>query len=124
MTSLSRSSIVVLAFATIFALIVILQARKNRTSERHTIAWLLVCTLIAALAIWRSAIESLASYMGIFYAPSALFSVCLGSLMWLVFRLSIEVSHQKDQIRKLAQDLALSRVQAPVTLAPAATPEP
>lgn len=104
---MSRSSLVVLGFAALFAVIVLLNARKSRTSERHTFAWLLVSAAVAGLAVWRAAIDELAAAMGIYYAPSALFFLCLGALLWIVFRLSLDVGEQKQRVRKLAQEIAI-----------------
>lgn len=102
-----RSSLLILAFVAVFAVAIVVSARRRRTDERHTLGWLLVCGAIAALAIWRHAIDVLAAAMGIYYAPSALFFLCLAGLLWLVFRQSVEVARQREQIRKLAQDVAL-----------------
>jgi hypothetical protein len=110
---MSRSSIIVLVFSAAFALAVLLSARRRRTSEHHTFSWLLVSVLTAALAVWRDAIDTLASAMGIYYAPSALFSVVCGALLWLLFRLSLQVAEQRKQIQRLAQELAVLTAQPP-----------
>jgi hypothetical protein len=102
-----RSSLLILLFVAAFAAFIVVSARRRRTDERHTLGWLLVCAGIAALAIWRKAIDVLAAAMGIYYAPSALFFIACAGLLWLVFRQSVEVARQREQIRKLAQDVAL-----------------
>ncbi len=104
---MSRSSLLILAFAGLLALDVVRLARKNRTDERGTLVWLLVCAAVAALAVWRHAIDVLAAAMGIYYAPSALFFLCLGALLFLVFRQSHAISLQEERIRELAQEIAL-----------------
>lgn len=104
---MARSSLLIFGFALAFALAIVLEARRRRTEERHTLAWLAICAAIAALAAWRRAIDLLAAAMGIYYAPSALFFLCCASLLWLVFRQSLELADQKQKIRKLAQEVAL-----------------
>jgi hypothetical protein len=104
---MTRSSLLILLFAAAFAAAVIASARRRSMDERHTLVWLLVCAAIAALAIWRHAIDVLAAAMGIYYAPSALFFLCCVGLLWLVFRQSLEVARQREQLRKLTQDVAL-----------------
>lgn len=108
-----RSSLIVLCFSAAFAVAVLLSARRRRTSEHHTFSWLLVSILTAALAIWRHAIDALAEAMGIYYAPSALFFVVCGVLLWLLFRLSLQVAEQRQQIQRLAQELAVLSAQPP-----------
>ncbi len=108
---MTRSSLLVLAFALAFAVAILASARRHRTEERHTLAWLLVCAAIAALAIWRPAIDLLARAMGIYYAPSALFFLSLAAVLWIVFRLSLDVARQKEQLRTLAQEVAILTVE-------------
>ncbi|HUB10298.1 MAG TPA: DUF2304 domain-containing protein [Myxococcales bacterium] len=108
---MTRSSLLALAAALAFAVAIVASARRLRTDERHTLVWLLVCAAIAGLAIWRHAIDVLAAAMGIYYAPSALFFLCCGALLWLVFRQSLEVARQREQIRRLAQEVALLAAQ-------------
>jgi hypothetical protein len=110
---MSRSSIIVLIFSAGFALAVLLSARRRRTSEHHTFSWLLVSVLTAALALWRNGIDALANAMGIYYAPSALFFVVCGGLLWLIFRLSLQVAEQRKQIQRLAQELAVLSAHRP-----------
>ncbi|RKI18857.1 DUF2304 domain-containing protein [Corallococcus sp. AB030] len=102
-----RSSLIGVAFAAAFAFSVLWSARGRRTSERHTFAWLLVAVAIAGLSLWRHGIDALASAMGIYYAPSALFFIALTCLMWLVYRLSLQVADQRQQLKRLAQEVAL-----------------
>ncbi|CAM4345308.1 DUF2304 domain-containing protein [Corallococcus exiguus] len=102
-----RSSLIGVAFAAAFAFSVLWSARGRRTSERHTFAWLLVAVAIAGLSLWRQGIDALATAMGIYYAPSALFFIALTCLMWLVYRLSLQVADQRQQLKRLAQEVAL-----------------
>lgn len=104
---MTRSSLLILLFTAAFAATIVASARRRRTDERHTLIWLLVCVGIAALAVWRHAIDLLAAAMGIYYPPAALFFLCLAGLLFLVFRQSLEVAQQREQLRKLAQDVAL-----------------
>lgn len=104
---MSRSSLIGLAFASAFALTILLSARRLRTTERHTFAWLLVCALIAVMAVWRSALDVVAKAMGIYYPPSAIFFAACGLLLWLVYRLSLQVAEQRQQLKRLAQEVAL-----------------
>ncbi len=110
---MSRSSIIVLVFSAAFAVAVLLSARRRRTSEHHTFSWLLVSLFTAGLALWRNAIDTLAAAMGIYYAPSALFFVVCGGLLWMLFRLSLQVAEQRRQLQRLAQELAVLSAERP-----------
>ncbi|NMO20387.1 DUF2304 domain-containing protein [Pyxidicoccus fallax] len=102
-----RSSLIGVAFATAFALTVLLSARRRRTSERHTFAWLMVAAIVAGLSLWRDGVDTLARAMGIYYPPSALFFLACTTLLWLVYRLSLQVADQRQQIKRLAQEVAI-----------------
>jgi hypothetical protein len=104
---MSRSSVLALAFAALFALQIVLSARRHRLHERHTLGWLLVCAGIAALAIWREGIDALAGAMGIYYSPSALFFACISALLWIVYRQSQQISELRLHVRQIAQQMAL-----------------
>jgi hypothetical protein len=121
---MSRSSIIVLVFSVAFAVAVLLTARRRRTSEHHTFSWLLVSVLTAGLALWRNAIDTLAAAMGIYYAPSALFFVVCGGLLWMLFRLSLQVAEQRRQLQRLAQELAVLSAQRAPPAEPAPAPAP
>ncbi|MCP3138239.1 DUF2304 domain-containing protein [Pyxidicoccus xibeiensis] len=102
-----RSSLVGVAFAALFALAVLLSARTRRTNERHTFAWLMVAAAVAGLSLWRDGVDALARAMGIYYPPSALFFLACTALMWLVYRLSLQVAEQRKQLTRLAQEVAI-----------------
>lgn len=119
-----RSSLIGLAFAAAFALTVLLSARRRRTSERHTFAWLLVAVFIAVLSLWRHGIDALAEAMGIYYAPSALFFMACTALLWLVYRLSLQVADQRQQLKRLAQEVALLSATPAAPQAGASAPAP
>lgn len=107
---MSRSSLIVLACAALFAALIIASARSERTHEKHTLGWLGVCGAIAAMAIWRPGIDVLAQAMGIYYPPSALFFLCCAALLVMVYRLSLGLARQREHTRKLAQEIALLSV--------------
>jgi hypothetical protein len=111
---MSRSSLVVIVVTALFTANVLFDARRHRSPERHTLAWLLVSALIFGLAIWRPAIDELASALGIYYPPSALFFAACSALLWLVYRQSVEAGLMRAQLRRLAQEVALQSPRLPL----------
>jgi hypothetical protein len=79
-----RSSLIVLGSCAAFAVVVLLTPGSCASGEWHTLVWLLIAAGIAALAIWRDAVDVIARAMGIHYAPSALFFVVGGGLLLFV----------------------------------------
>ncbi|MEA2492454.1 MAG: hypothetical protein QOJ29_365 [Thermoleophilaceae bacterium] len=89
-------------FVVIFELV-----RRRRLMERYALLWLASALVLLGLAIWRGALEKLASALGIFSPPNALFVVGLGFVLVLLLHFSIAVSRLTDQSKVLAQRLAL-----------------
>jgi hypothetical protein len=81
--------------------------RRRRLLERYALLWLASGLVLLGLAIWRGALEELATALGIFYPPNALFVVAFGFVLVLLLHFSLAVSRLSDQAKLLAQRLAL-----------------
>ena len=81
--------------------------RRRRLLERYALVWLGVTTLLLVLSAWDGLLGSVASLLGIFYPPSALFVVAFGFVIFLLLHFSVAVSRLADQSKVLAQQLGL-----------------
>ena len=81
--------------------------RQRRLLERYALLWLFSSAVLLALSIWRGALEELASAVGIFYAPSALFAVAFGFVLVLLLHFSLVISRLAEQTKVLAQRIGL-----------------
>ena len=61
----------------------------------------------SALAIWRDLLAKVADLVGVAYPPNALFLIAFGFVLVLLLHFSLAVSRMSDQIKVLAQRLAL-----------------
>jgi hypothetical protein len=114
-------SIVVTAglFGLIFELL-----RRKRLMERYALLWLFSSAVLLALAAWRGLLETIASAIGIYYAPSALFVIAFGFILVLLLHFSLVISRLADQNKVLAQRLGLlqerlDEIDPPAPAAPA-----
>jgi len=82
--------------------------RSRRLLERYAILWLFSAVTLLALAIWKGLLELVASSVGIYYAPSALFVIAFGFILVLLLHFSVAVSRLAEQSKVLAQRLALA----------------
>jgi hypothetical protein len=89
-------------FGVIFELL-----RRKRLMERYAILWLFSSAVLLALAAWRGLLETIASAIGIYYAPSALFVIAFGFILVLLLHFSLVISRLADQNKVLAQRLGL-----------------
>ena len=100
--------VAILATAAMF-LVVFELVRRRRLMERYALLWLFSSTVLFGLAVWKQLLERLASTIGIFYAPSALFAVAIACILLLLLHFSLVISRLVDQNKVLAQQLGQLR---------------
>jgi hypothetical protein len=81
--------------------------RRRRLMERYALLWLFSTVVLLGLAVWKHLLEQVASAIGIFYAPSALFVVAFGFILVILLHFSIVISRLADQTKVLAQRVGL-----------------
>jgi hypothetical protein len=89
-------------FALVFELV-----RRRRLMERYALLWMFSSAVLLALAVWRGLLETIASAVGIYYPPSALFVIAFGFILVMLLHFSLSTSRLADQNKVLAQRLAL-----------------
>ena len=85
--------------------------RQRRLMERYALLWLFSSFVLLGLAIWRDLLETVASAVGIYYAPSALFAIAFGFILVLLLHFSLVISRLSDQNKVLAQRLGMLQQQ-------------
>jgi hypothetical protein len=98
--------VAVIATAALFFFVLEL-VRRRRLLERYALLWLFSSIVLLGLAAWRGALQWIADLFGIAYPPNALFFVAFGFVLALLLHFSSAVSRHSDQIKVLAQRLAL-----------------
>jgi hypothetical protein len=103
----SRLQILAIAITGGLFILVFELVRQRRLMERYALLWLFSSAVLLSLSIWRGALEELASAVGIFYAPSALFAVAFGFVLVLLLHFSLVISRLAEQTKLLAQRIGL-----------------
>lgn len=99
---------IVALFGTVGLLGFVLElVRRRKLGEGYSVLWLLICTLLIVLSLWRELLEDLAGLVGIFYPPSALFAVAFAFLLLILLHLSVVVSTLSAHNRQLSQKLGI-----------------
>lgn len=81
--------------------------RRRRLMERYALLWLFSTVVLLGLALWKDLLQQVASAIGIFYAPSALFVVAFGFILVILLHFSLVISRMADQTKVLAQRVGL-----------------
>lgn len=91
----------------IFLAFVLYMVIKGRLREEFSIIWLLCTFVLILFSFWRDGLDVIAQYLGIYYAPSLLFLGGIFAISIFLVHLSIVNSKQQNQIKNLAQELAI-----------------
>lgn len=83
--------------------------RKNRLEEKYALLWVASAVIFIVFSVWRSLLEKLATWVGIYYAPSALFLIALFCGVIIALHFSVVISTLTRQTKMLAQEVALLR---------------
>jgi hypothetical protein len=102
-----RVTVVAIVAAVWFLLVVLELVRRRRLGERYALLWLFTCLVVLFFAAWPSALERLASTVGIAYAPTALFVLAGGFVLLVLLHYAVVVSSLTDRNTRLAQRVAI-----------------
>jgi hypothetical protein len=94
--------VAVVATAGMFFLVFEL-VRRRRLMERYALLWLFSTAVLLGLAVWKNLLQEVATAVGIYYAPSALFVVAFGFVLAMLLHFSLVISRLADQSKVLAQ---------------------
>ena len=96
------------AIASLVLLVAVLElVRRRRLREKYALLWILTAIVLLVLSVWRGAVTSIATALGVSYGPTVLFAV--GALFVLVVLLhySTVISALTDRTVVLAQRIAI-----------------
>ena len=80
---------------------------KRRLREEYIIIWIGVLMALLFFSVFRSKLDALAELTGIVYPPSLLFLFFFGALLFYCLHLSVVASKQSENIKELAQKIAI-----------------
>jgi len=81
--------------------------RVRKLREQYALLWLALGTLMIALSPFPSAIDRLAAFFNVVYAPSLLYLLAFVGVLFLLMHMSIALSSLTGRIIKLTQTLAM-----------------
>jgi hypothetical protein len=92
------------------ALLFILElVRERRLREEYSLLWLATAGVLLILSLSRPLLDILASAIGIFYPPSALFAVALLFVLAILMHFSMVITRLTQENKEIAQQVALLR---------------
>jgi hypothetical protein len=95
----------ILVLAGIFELL-----RRRQLSEKYTVLWLVVGVVLLVLTVFPNVLVSISRSAGVTIPANLLFFVAIVFLICVALHLSWELSRLENETRKLAEDLAILRL--------------
>ncbi len=80
---------------------------KGKLREEYSIVWIFCTITLLVFAIWRNGLDLIAKFLGVYYAPALIFLGAIFAIIIFLVHLSVVNSKQQNQIKLLAQELAL-----------------
>ena len=75
--------------------------------EEFSVIWVLCALALNIFAFWKNGIDRIASFFGVYYAPSLLFIFLFAAIICYCLHLSKIISKQQNDIKNLTQKLAI-----------------
>ncbi len=89
------------------AAIILWLIRRDFLHSRHATWWLVVAVSIVLLGIFPTAVDWLATHLGVHYPPTLIFILGMGFILIKVIAIDIHQSDLERKVRRLAQRLAI-----------------
>lgn len=104
---MARVQIVVFITSFFVTGFVVEQVRRRRLAVEYSLIWIVTGLGMIFFSLWKKGIDYLASLMGIYYAPSAIFMIFGVMVFFLCIHFSLAISKLSSNNRVLIQRIAL-----------------
>lgn len=113
MTDLSHPhsiQIIGIIFSLFLFFSVVFLVRGKRMKEKYSIIWLFIAVFIFIISLFRDFMDWFSNLIGIYYAPSAFFSILISLSYLLLLSVSISVSTLRKHNKSLIQEIGLLKL--------------
>ncbi len=93
-------------------LVIVDLVRRKKLKEEYSWLWLMSGVTIFILAIWYDLLAAIGNFIGVIVPTSTLFFFGLVFLVLISLHFSVKVSSLTNQVKKLAQELAILKERA------------
>ncbi|MGP3535472.1 DUF2304 domain-containing protein [Microbacterium sp. RD1] len=100
-----------IALALLVLAIIISLLLRRRLREKYATLWLLIGIVILILAIFPGLLLGLSNALGVAVPSNLLFALALVLLIGVTLHLSWELSQAEDEVRRVAEDVAIVRAE-------------
>jgi hypothetical protein len=94
-------------FSLTFVLFVLSLVRRRKLREQYSLMWILLGFVIVLVSLNSRLLNKIATWLGIYYAPSLLFLIALLFCFAYMLHLTLVVSRLSDRVVRLTQELTI-----------------
>jgi len=99
-----------IVFSLIILLSVIFLVRERLLKERYALIWILIGLFTLLISLCRGLLDGFSDLIGVYYAPSAFFSLLIACAYLLLLNMSVSLSGLKAQNKAVSQELGLLKL--------------
>ena len=107
---------VALAISVVLMVFIIELVRRRKLKEEYSWLWLSLSSAVFILALWPGLLDFVTDLIGAVLSTSTLFFFALVFLMLINIQFSVEISSLRNQVKNLAQQLAMLDTQVEESL--------
>lgn len=98
-----------ITFALITLALIITMLLRRHLREKYAVMWLLIGVAMLVLAIFPDLLGALARLLGVIVPSNLLFALAVALLIGVSLHLSWELSRAEEEIRRVAEEVAILR---------------
>ena len=102
-----RQQVVALIISVALLVLIVELMRRRKLREEYSVLWVLTSITVFVLAVWYDLLVVLTRLIGAVLPTSTLFFFALILLVLVCLQFSVRITKLDDQVKKLAQALAL-----------------
>lgn len=98
-----------IAFALVILALIVTMLMRRHLREKYAVMWLLIGAAMLVLALFPDLLGALAGLLGVIVPSNLLFALAVALLIGVTLHLSWELSRAEDEIRRVAEEVAILR---------------
>jgi hypothetical protein len=103
----NRIQLIAIVSVLVFFIVLLRLILQGKLRTEYSFVWIIMAGILLFFSCWRNSLDLLAHFFGVFYAPSLIFIFFFFMIFIFLIHLSVVNSRQHEQIKKLAQEIAL-----------------
>ncbi len=103
------SAVLGIALAVVVLVVVIWMLLIRALREKYAVLWIMIGLIILVLSVWPGLLSTVASVVGIALPSNLLFMLAITLLLGVALHLSWELSRAEEEIRRVAEEVAILR---------------